>query len=299
MSHGERKDSLVGIESCYSTSVFSGEGFAGNPCQCFLINSEVTDAQCADISSYSEFTCSFLRRVGNALRVRCYKAGVRIAFCGHGLVAAIHVWAQRQGLWQGEHSFGNYSLHVDDGRGGSLAQWHRQRLWLSVAIEPCRDLSMPYDIDQWFDPAPELMAHCGGDSDYRIFAWGGGMDIATVAINLEWLSSGGDGSDRPDLHTQENNIPTQNSGKRAMILTQAERIDAHQFTLRYLAPQYDVREDPATGSAAAVATRFWFERGMKPPFYVEQRSPGGGGLILTDICADRVLISGTVIVRGT
>ena len=257
------------MRQIYGAKVFCDRSREGNSALCLIVEKNPSGASMASFSATTHKTCCFIWQDNGAVNVRCYRSGHCIDFCGHGLLAAAQVWKYLTATPSPAMSVD----FINTGDQPVSAFWRGGKIWLSVPRIRTRQVELPRAIDQWFDPVPVAAAIAGGEKGYKIFVWSAGTDIAQVKINRNSLVD----------------------DERATILTQADPASLWSYTLRYLALQYDDAEDPATGSAAAVLADYWFEWGLPAPYVVLQRSVQGG-VILSDIEADRALISGNVLI---
>lgn len=178
-------------------------------------------------------------------RARCLQRGQPIHLCGHGLLAAAHVWLRQTGDADVTLDCGNYLTTAT--REGVLT-------WLGLARpssrpDPrsalaralCRSATPPTDA-----------ALAGGDNGYRILAWPEGTDLRRL---------------QPDF------TAIRARDARALIVTAAQGGDS--VALRYFAPQYGNDEDAATGSACAVLADYWQRRTGRQRWRLQQQSPAG------------------------
>jgi predicted PhzF superfamily epimerase YddE/YHI9 len=184
------------------------------------------------------------------IAVRCYTAGGQlIQCCGHGLLAAAHVWQRRLGC----------SRLTLDMNGSRITSWRQDaNTWLrfrEMATEPC---PVPDWIGRVFpgQPRPVAAATGGGEQGYLILQWPDNFDLHPLEPDGRRLS-------------QET--------ARALICTAAQPLRGEcAIQLRYFAPQYGVPEDEATGSAMRVLAAYWSSRFVR--LTARQCSPGGGQL---------------------
>ena len=78
--------------------------------------------------------------------------------------------------------------------------------------------------------------------------------------------------------------------RRALIVTAVTR-QSNIYVMRYFAPQYDVPEDAATGSANVVLADYWHQRLNLSKFIARQLS-FSGAIMEVEVEAEHVLISG-------
>jgi predicted PhzF superfamily epimerase YddE/YHI9 len=242
--------------------VFIGEGAAGNVARCYVLDRPLSRTACSRLSSQFPRATCFCWWQRGALSVRCFQHGKVVKFCGHGILASAYAWwsLNRRSGTRG-HGFslrsGRRHLRFFERHGAG---------WLCTAPINCVKQILPPSVAAQCQPQPIAMALAGGASGYKIFEWPAGTDIATVTIEKSLLLSDG----------------------RATILTAAST--DYDFVLRYLAPQYGIDEDGATGSANVVLADYWQQRGLVPPYRAKQCS-STGGVILSDIRLSDIRVS--------
>lgn len=241
---------------------------AGNGAYCFPLQRAPSIARLAAWSKSLDLAVCFFWQNRGRLQVRCFQRGYRIRFCGHGLLACAHVWLHLQ-----RPDYGASLALLSSGRHFEFCRRHGS-WWLRLQRAQCHPGTLSVEVGEKFQPPPIKTALSGTAQGYKIFEWPVGTDIANLKIETAYLHSDG----------------------RAAILTAAA--EECSFTLRYLAPQYGIDEDAATGSANAVLADYWSGRGLTPPFRAHQCSPVGG-VILSDCEGEYVFIGGRVVIEAT
>ncbi len=195
--------------------------------------------------------------------VQCFTPGGRLVdCCGHGLLAAGHVWLQR--------------LRRDAlclSMNGSLVScWQREDItWLRFQ----RACTVPCAVPEWVTEVfPDQLqvvaaASCGDTRGYLVVQWPDDFDLRRLAAPGSCLS------DRTN---------------RAIICTAAQpSTGTDAITLRYFAPQYGVVEDAATGSALRILADYWSPRFTS---LTAVQCSSQGGLLLAMLATDHVEIGG-------
>jgi len=212
--------------------------------------------------------CCFTWRERGRVRALCFNDGVRVRFCGHGLLACAAARWQVDGPVQAMDS------------GAAVYPVQREApdfFWLATSRIRCLTEALP--PRDWFDIAPQSAALAGGDAGYWILRWPLGFDLVRLRPGLDAICR---------------------STHRAVIATaEAGRGADHDIVVRYFAPQYGKEEDTATGSAAAVLGAFW-----NRPALVALQLPGDrirrdgdrrrGGRIRVHTAGEEIRIGGTV-----
>ncbi|HEY3698600.1 MAG TPA: PhzF family phenazine biosynthesis protein [Spongiibacteraceae bacterium] len=246
----------------------NGKKALGNSARYFILDRPPTAQWLADAQQRNKTTDCFLWRDYRSVRLHTFSGGREIRFCGHALVGAAFLWKKLSGLYPLLQT--PYDFYPTLKRA--------ETIYVSTPRMACMPAAMPPDIAQWFDIAPLQCACAGSENGYYILRWPRGMDIALIKPAFELIAR------QP----------------RAIVMTQ-EATDTsvrRRFNLRYLAPQYGVNEDGATGSAAAIATEFWyrFHADSLRRFVAMQCSPSGG-VIFSEVVGNRILIGGNVVVQ--
>lgn len=260
----------------FRVRVFFGEGAEGNAAHCMIVHRRPGRSMAARLSSQLTDPLCFCWWRRGALQVRCFNGGKLVRFCGHGILACAYLWRrmQRNHVDQSPHT---YVHRLKYGCRNCEYFERNDAAWVRSPRVPSVVVPLPPDIARYVQPTPTAMAHAGGSKGYRLFEWPAGTDIAMVAIDPQWLSTGG----------------------RATIFTARENIKSQtDFTLRYFAPQYGVDEDSATGSANAVLADYWQQQGFSGPFRGRQRSQAGGVILSAIESTTVVAIGGAVTIES-
>lgn len=265
---------------------------AGNSACCFMLADAPSIARLASLSNSFDMTVCFAWQRRGRLQVRCFHRGNRIKFCGHGLLACAHVWRQMQveKARFGSSLPGSTLSMVSGGKRFEFLM--RNGLWWLRLQRPyCRAWMLPAEAAAGFQPPPIKSALCGSTQGYKIFEWPAGTDIATVRIQTAYLCS----DRRATILTARTKKSSAAESGTAESKTDESGTDEYSFTLRYLAPQYGIEEDAATGSANAVLSDYWLQAGLQPPFRARQCSREGG-IIFSDCAARYSFIGGCVVI---
>lgn len=244
--------------------VFFGESAEGNTAHCFALKRRPSRTRAARLSiAMNAVTCFCWWRRG-ALHVRCFQSGKGVKFCGHGILGAAVLWTSMQPALRERIANARRALTIYSGRRRFLFTESDGLYWLRLAPVGVDVISLPENVASHFQPPPCAMANAGGEYGYKIFEWPMGTDIARLHIDVGFISS----------------------DRRGTILTaRSEPDQTADFSLRYLALQYGVDEDAATGSANAVLAEYWSQRNLIGPYQAYQCSQSGG-LIFSSMEAD-------------
>ena len=245
---------------------------SGNPCSVIIGAQDPGQAPIPPDPTITTTHCYTWQTGERTAHVRCFtSAGKEIQCCGHGLLSCASVWTSH---WDAAGVL--RSGHVD-----ILCRQNHGQHWLGFPRQTqAQDKPIKVEVPKWLPAllgAPALQCYnVGGSQGYLIAQFATGYD-------LRQLQPPGDTLGR---YTH-----------RALIVTnrtQTQQTDAGEhFHFRYFAPQYDVPEDAATGSAMRLLTPFWQQGDETTPALALQRSPAGGWLHGYST-RDRVWIGGNV-----
>jgi len=207
--------------------------------------------------------CRSWLRDDNVAEIRCWsESGNAIQTCGHGLLCAGVAW----------HLTGTpvtalvmNGLRGDFQRAGSNA-------WVALPALPTAPCRPPDWLAQYFPSAPTRCAQAGGSGGYLVLEWPAGTALSAFTAPGPELGQ----------HT-----------RRALIATSTNQHDEDiDIRFRYFAPQYDNREDAATGSAMRVLADYW--RNRKGDALTAWQCSPAGGLLFSRRERDRSWVGGRV-----
>lgn len=116
-------------------------------------------------------------------------------------------------------------------------------------------------------------AICIGENGYLILRLEDNLDLQSIKPDLDFLET--------------------SSGRSLRITSAQSNSSMIDYSLRYFAPKYGVKEDPATGSANMIAAHFWRERFNQTNFCCYQ-APARGGIIYSKFKNDELWVGGKV-----
>ncbi len=197
--------------------------------------------------------------------IRCHRNQREIEFCGSGLLAAAYCLGQQDPLSQ--HPI----LH--SASGPIKVKRHGNKLGISRKATPLRPASNSSFWQRILGLAV-LEAHtAGGRKGYAIIT----LQTAELVRKLR-LS-----------HHRLKRLTD-----RALIVT-AQGKQPYDFVYRYFAPQYDLPEDIATGSANLILTPYWAKKLGRTQLRSEQLSPAGGGYFVSSYSPPYTSVFGNVV----
>lgn len=251
------------VQAIAQLRVFAGPQARGNSALCVIATKRPPREQLRRWSVGCDTTLCVGWPQGTMVFARCFQHGRCVQFCGHGVLAIAALWQRIHGA--------TTSLAVRSGGRALRVELFDDLFWLHAPRPHCdARKSLSADVTPW-SIAPVAESLCGGPQGYRIWEWAAGTDIATLQIERTFL-----------LRDQ-----------RATILTARAACGESAYSLRYLAPQYGIDEDAATGSANVVLADYWARQQLRPPYVARQCSPQGG-LMHVDVDSHEVRIGGAI-----
>ena len=229
-------------------AAFTDGGRGGNPAGVVLDARTLTDAQMlaiADAIGFSE--TAFVTDGGHHLRFFSPKA--EVAFCGHATIAAAVALAERDGYGDREldTAAGRLTVETSPGPGGPQAT-------LTSPLTSTR--AAPASV------VAEALAALGWDNgeldpSYPVHVANAGNDHLVVGLaRLETLA-------RFDYDYEALSALMVREGWTTVHAFVAQ--GSAEFRVRNAFPPGGIREDPATGAAAAAFTGYLRDRGLLPP----------------------------------
>jgi len=240
---------------------FADRPFTGNPAAVMPLDAWLDDATLQAIAAENNLaeTAFLVPTDGDAdYELRWFTPAVEVALCGHATLASGHVLlggdTSRKVVRFRTRKAGVLSVTRDkDGYALDLPAW---------PVSP--------------KPLPEMAAAIGGspreshwrDSGYALFVYDSEAEICTLDPNFRALATHG-------------NI---------LYIATAPGAET-DIVSRVFAPGAGIDEDPVTGSAHSILTRYWAERLGRTRFSAYQASSRGGHLACR-LAGDRVILGG-------
>ncbi len=201
-------------------------------------------------------------------------AGSAIKFCGiAALAAAQYCFKQQLNLREHDRPISFQSNLLDHQQRPQVkwsAVWKSDRAYLRFPRMRCRaveDIPTRTFAEQNF--AAVRQAFCGDEEGYWVVEVADDQCVQNFVLDAKKLCQ----------YT-----------RRALIVTAATRKN-NIYVMRYFAPQYDVSEDAATGSANVVLADYWSQRFNLSKFIARQLS-FSGAIMELEVETEYVLISG-------
>ncbi len=197
--------------------------------------------------------------------VRCHRNQREIKFCGSGLLAAAFCISQQDFL----------SRHplLDTAAGRITVKRHRDRLGISQKATPLKPASNSAFWQKILGFAAQEVHTAGGRKGYAIVTLKSEEKVRRLQLP----------------HHRMNRLTN-----RALIVT-APGTQPYHFVYRYFAPQYDLPEDIATGSANLILTPYWARKLGRTQLRSQQLSPAGGGCFFSSYSPPYASVYGNVV----
>lgn len=256
----------------FHVDAFTERPFAGNPAAVCVLKDERPDSWLQSVASEMNLAeTAFLRRDGDAWRLRWFTPALEVDLCGHATLASAHV------LWQAGYEEPGATLAFDT-RSGRLTARRREAAG-SNEIQ----LDFPAEVASPCDPPPGLLEAVGIVSPRFT-----GRNRFDFLFELE--SEKAVRAVAPDFRKMvETGGPA-----RGVIVTAAGDRREHDFVSRYFAPAYGIDEDPVTGSAHCALGPFWAGRLGRTDLTGYQASRRGG-TVFVRVGDGRVFLGGQAI----
>jgi PhzF family phenazine biosynthesis protein len=243
---------------------FADAPFAGNPAAVCFPPPERDAAWMQRVAAEMNLSeTAFLRREGEAWRLRWFTPTTEVDLCGHATLAAAHL------LWQDGHLAAGAPARFLTRSGGLGAVQRDGLIELDFPADPSRAAAPPEALVEALGVQPFAVQR--GRDDWLVELADAGT-VRTLAPDFALLAT----------------IDCRGIGVTA-------RGD-HGFDVvsRFFAPRAGIPEDPVTGSAHCTIGPYWSTRLRKPVLSCWQASPRGGRLRV-EPRGDRVLLAGTAV----
>ena len=255
--------------------------FSGNPAAVCILEEELVAGTMAAVAG--EFALSetaFVKREGDAWRLRWFSPAMEIPLCGHGSLATARA-LRELGLETGE------AARFLTLAGEVTASYEEEWIELDFPARPAKEAPLP----------AEVAAALGLSAQPR---WAG------VNAGRNWLVDLGSAEAVRDLAPDREAVMALGSSLHGIIVT--GKGDAREgaageeaaISSRFFAPEAGVFEDPVTGSAHCALAPYWAPRLGRDRFLAHQASRRGGLLRVT-LDGARVRLAGrsAVVASGT
>jgi PhzF family phenazine biosynthesis protein len=249
---------------------FTAVPFRGNPAAVLILDEARGDAWLQDVAREMNLSeTAFLRREGDAWRLRWFTPTVEVDLCGHATLASAHV------LWESARLEEREEARFETRSGRLTAR--RAGAWIEmdfpaeapIAAEP------PAGLVEALGVTPLHIAR--NRMDYLVEV-GTEAEVRAAAPSIGALRS----------------VET-----RGVILTAPSAGPDCDFVSRFFAPAVGVDEDPVTGSAHCALAPFWAERTGRSELVGYQASARGGH-VRVRVNGTRVILAGqaVTVLRG-
>jgi len=235
---------------------FTDEAFKGNPAGVCLLDEKISEELMQNIAmEVNAAETAFVikdSRGDNKFFIRYYSPLVEIAFCGHATVASAKVLFEKN----------NYeSVEFTTHHGLNLSAFkHGEKLRMIFPVFE----NIPFSSDKILDALQiasyEDVKYCKDNQDL----------VVRVRDKETLLSIS------PDF----NKLKAASSEFRGVCVTAPSKDEGYDFYSRFFAPAVGINEDPVTGSAHSVLTKYWSDILGKKELSAYQLSKRGGYLKL-------------------
>jgi PhzF family phenazine biosynthesis protein len=245
----------------YQVDAFAENIFEGNPAAVFILDKPKEESWMQKIAAEMNLSeTAFLYKVEDGWNLRWFTPLNEVPLCGHATLASAKI------LWETKVLNTNEEVIFHTKSGELNAKNKGEYIELNFPatsyekIEITKEIKtlIKENIIQVSNTREDVLVELNSEDEVRNFI--------------------------PDL----NGI--MNLSYRGMIIT-AVGNDKFDFVSRFFVPKIGINEDPVTGSAHCVLTKYWSDKTGKKKFTAYQASKRGG-IVLTELMGDRVKLSG-------
>jgi len=257
-------------QTIYQVDAFAERAFTGNPAAVCVLDNPLPDALMQNIAlEMNQAETAFVERRGDgSFGLRWFTPTVEVDLCGHATLASAFV------LW-----------HTGVLAAEATAQFHT-RSGLLKATQDQNGITLDF-------PAEVVTATTLPEIEKAVLA-----SVVFVGKNrMDYLVEVKNEAAVRDAVPDMNRIAAFDC--RGMIVTaQANTGQNYDFVSRFFAPASGVAEDHVTGSAHCALAPYWRDKLGKDSL-VGYQSSRRGGIVRTVCQADRVLLTGNVVLTLT
>lgn len=255
----------------FVVDAFTSEPFSGNPAAVVLLSEPREDAWLRLVARELNLSeTAFVRREGEAWRLRWFTPEAEVKLCGHATLATAHV------LWSEGHLPPNETAEFDTLSGRLKASRVGENVELDFPVEA------PTPCD-----APSGLLEALGVREASFVGWTGVRFLVEVAEAREVKAL------TPDFRALKKVAP-------GRVIVTARSDDARfDFVSRYFAPGIGIDEDPVTGSAHCALGPHWMAK-LGEADLVGFQASARGGRVDVAVRGERVKLRGraVTVVRG-
>ena len=247
----------------YQVDAFTSTPFSGNPAAVCLMDMELPDSILQSIASENNLAeTAFIWPQGDRYKIRWFTPSVEVDLCGHATLASAHVLFTQKDIGSRTICFDSRSglLFVEQNEDGLLT--------LDFPVDLFQSLPIPDGLEAAL--GTDILDCVKGKSDYLVRIKDQNT-LQNIQPNLSLIKT----------------LPA-----RGLIVTAPG--DHCDFVSRCFFPQSGIDEDPVTGSAHTTLTPYWADI-LKKRYFVAKQLSARGGTLNCEMSADRVLISGNVV----
>ena len=245
----------------FTVDAFTGEPFAGNPAAVCLLEEARDQAWMQSIASEMNLSeTAFLRREGDAWRLRWFTPRVEVTLCGHATLASAHVLMEEEGQ---PPPFRFLTL------GGELCAT-RNGDWI--------ELDFPALFTEAAEAPPQLTE---------------GLGVVPVFVGLDELNYLVEVESEEMLRGLRPDFGRLADLKGVGVIA-TSRGDRYDFVSRYFCPGVGIDEDPVTGSAHCTLAPYWGKKLGRTGMTAFQASERGGVVKVRHV-GERVILAGQAV----
>ncbi len=240
----------------YYVDSFTNQAFRGNPAAVVLLDNSLSDKLLQSIAceiGFSE-TAFILIKDRNNISLRWFSPQTEVGLCGHATLASGKIYFD---YINPQANSVNFSTKY-----GNLA-CYKQDNWISMNFpkDKLQKIDNYSDIASFFNFSIKADIFFSEKNNYLLVLTSNELKLEEVRVDLEKIFA---------LNRIMANI-------RGLIICNYRD---KKIKMRFFDPWEGIPEDPVTGSAALVASEYWFENLKTDEIDLEQMSHRGGQMRL-------------------
>ena len=254
-------ESLMKIEM-YQADAFTETLFGGNPAAICPLKEWISDDLMQKIAKENSLSeTAFFVKEGDIFGLRWFTPAAEVDLCGHATLASAHILFEELGYEKEEVNFETRS-------GRLVVKKEGDQLLMDFPSDKMAQVEAPPILFQALGIRPT--SHTFKSDDYMVV-----LDSEREVAKLQ-----------PDYR-----MLSEVNARGIIVTAPGDEVD---FVSRFFAPQYNIDEDPVTGSAHTNLTPYWSERLGKREMQARQISERVGVLTVRDK-GERVEILGKAV----
>lgn len=253
------------MQTFYQVDAFTDEPFQGNPASVFVLEKPLSESMMQNIAMEMNLSeTAFVCRDGNEFNLRWFTPVREVPLCGHATLASAKILFESGVLRENEPAIFNTKS------GKLIAKKNNDFIEMDFPLTTYEKIEIN---DELQNAVGENILQASNTREDVLVELESEYNVRNFTPNFNAIL----------------NLPY-----RVMIIT-AKGKDEYDFVSRFFVPKIGINEDPVTGSAHCVLSRYWFNKTEKKNFTAYQASKRGG-VVQAEIVDDRVKLLGKAVV---